>query len=191
MKHTGKLRFYLPLLLVGILLTTAGCTLTFKDFWRYFTDRERTQEKLENPTPEQSYETPEQNSTNMTEMEERTMDEINEYRRSKNLPVLVGDARIVEQARRHSQNMGNGTVPFSHQGFQERVNSSQIAYRSAAENVAKNLNHPDPVSTAVNGWIQSEGHRKNIEGNFDTTGVGIIKAADGTYYFTQIFILKQ
>ena len=85
--------------------------------------------------------------------------------------------------------MGQGTVPFSHQGFQERVSAVGIPYKSAAENVAYN-NYSDPATAAVEGWIASEGHRRNIEGHFDLTGIGVFRNEKGTYYLTQLFMLS-
>jgi len=43
----------------------------------------------------------------------------------------------------------------------------------------------------VQGWLKSPGHRKNIKGDFDVTGIGVSKNAQGDYYFTQIFIKRQ
>jgi len=42
----------------------------------------------------------------------------------------------------------------------------------------------------VNSWLNSSGHKKNIEGNYSHTGVGIAKNQYGTLYFTQIFVKK-
>jgi uncharacterized protein YkwD len=89
--------------------------------------------------------------------------------------------------------MASGQVPFSHQGFEERVRLStkSIPFRSAAENVAYNQGFSDPGRQAVQGWIKSSGHRKNMEGNFNLTGIGVSKNARGEYYFTQIFIRRR
>ena len=40
----------------------------------------------------------------------------------------------------------------------------------------------------MTGWLQSPGHRRNIEGDFDLTGIGIVRVAAGTYFFTQLFV---
>ncbi len=102
-------------------------------------------------------------------------------------------ARICEQSRLHSQAMASGQVPFSHNGFEARVKAigESIPYRSAAENVAYNQGYSNPDQQAVEGWIKSPGHRKNMEGQFDVTGIGITKNAKGEYYFTQIFIKRR
>jgi len=124
----------------------------------------------------------------LNDVEQKTFEEINNYRLSKGLQPLSLDRRIVEQARQHSQNMADKKVPFSHEGFEERVAAINIPRSYAAENVAYNQGYSDPAARAVEGWIQSQGHRRNIEGDFDLTGVGAVKSADGTWYFTQIFI---
>lgn len=123
-------------------------------------------------------------------LEQSIHQQINQYRQSRNLAPLTLDPRISERARIHSQNMASGRVPFSHEGFEQRVRAigRAIPYRQAAENVAYNKGYPDPGRQAVQGWIKSTGHRINIEGQYNLTGIGIVKNAKGEYYFTQIFI---
>jgi len=119
--------------------------------------------------------------------------QVNKYRQSQNLPPLQLDVRISEQAKAHSQAMANGKVPFSHQGFEQRVNAIEksIAYRSAGENVAYNQGYSDPATQAVQGWLKSPGHLKNIRGDFNLTGIGVVKNNKGQYYFTQVFIRSR
>lgn len=132
-------------------------------------------------------------SSQFANLEQSVHQQINRYRQSRNLPVLASDARINQQARLHSEAMANGRVPFSHDGFDQRVRaiSSTIRYRGASENVAYNQGYPKPDQQAVEGWLQSTGHRTNIEGNYDLTGIGVAKNAKGEYYFTQIFIKRR
>jgi uncharacterized protein YkwD len=40
---------------------------------------------------------------------------------------------------------------------------------------------------AVEGWINSPGHRKNLLCGCNWCGIGIYVAADGTVYLTQLF----
>lgn len=129
----------------------------------------------------------------MNSLEKSIYQQVNDYRKSLNLPPLILDDRISEQAKLHSQAMASGKVPFSHQGFEDRVNAiaKSISYRSAAENVAFNEGYNDPATQAVKGWLNSPGHRQNIEGDFDLTGVAVVKNAEGRYYFTQIFIRRS
>lgn len=134
-----------------------------------------------------------QSTTSLTSIEQTVHTQINDYRTKKGLPKLTLDERISNIARTHSQNMANGTVPFSHNGFSERVKaiSTMIPYSSSAENVAYNMGYSDPATKAVQGWLNSTGHRQNIEGNYNLTGIGVAKNAKGQYYFTQIFIRSR
>lgn len=125
-------------------------------------------------------------------LEQAAHDRVNAYRTQQNLPPLTLDPRISEVARQHSADMAAGRVAFGHDGFESRVQSiaRTIPYRSAAENVAYNQGYRDPVAQAVQGWINSPGHRVNMEGQFNLTGIGVTRTADGKYYFTQIFIRR-
>ncbi|MEQ9369593.1 MAG: CAP domain-containing protein [Coleofasciculus chthonoplastes F3-SA18-01] len=136
---------------------------------------------------------PQSNDGEFTNWEGLVHQQINQYRQSQNLPPLTLDASISKEARRHSQAMATGRVPLGHGGFEQRVRAiaQSMSYRQAAENVAYNQGYSDPATQAVQGWLKSPGHRKNIEGDFDVTGIGVSKNAKGDYYFTQIFIKRQ
>ncbi len=137
-------------------------------------------------------------SSSIADLEKATHEQINKYRVSKKLPPLSVDPRITQQARIHSENMASGKVKFSHDGFDGRAkailsegSANAIPYQSVAENVAYNMGFSDPVRNAVDGWIKSDGHRKNMEGQFNLTGIGIAKNAKGEYYFTQLFVRSR
>ncbi|MEJ1931630.1 CAP domain-containing protein [Nostoc sp. NIES-3756] len=123
-----------------------------------------------------------------TALEKAVFERINRYRAARRLPRLTLNARITQQARIHSRNMARGEVPFSHQGFEQRVNAIPLRYKSAAENVAFNRGYDDPANEAVIGWIDSPGHLKNIKGNYNMTGIGVATNAQGEVYLTQIFL---
>ena len=60
-----------------------------------------------------------------------------------------------------------------------------VTYRSAGENIAYGYATPAQV---VNGWMNSEGHRKNIlSASYTKIGVGSY-SANGVMYWSQIFI---
>jgi uncharacterized protein YkwD len=123
---------------------------------------------------------------------ERVHQQVNEYRKSLNLPPLVLNTEISQEAKQHSKNMAQNKVQFSHKGFERRIKAlNNISYRSAAENVGYNQGYQDPAKQAVEGWINSEGHRQNLTGNYNLTGIGIAKNQQEEYYFTQIFILEN
>lgn len=175
-------------MLVGMLVLTTGlssCSSSF-EFPSGATsslpsDNAPSSTVSQNPNPSQ-----------FATLEQSVYQQVNQYRQSRNLPPLKLDARISEQARLHSQEMASGRVPFSHQGFEGRVKAiaKSISYRRAGENVAYNQGFSNPGQQAVEGWIESTGHRENMEGNFDITGMGVAKNTRGEYYFTQIFIKR-
>ena len=142
------------------------------------------------PAPKNTNKKP--NTSRYAALEAEIHAKINQYRQSQNLPPLTLDPRISEQARIHSQAMASGKATFSHDGFEKRVDAiaKSIPYRSAGENLAYNQGYRKPVDQAVEGWLNSPGHYKNIVGDFDLTGVGVVKTPQGRYYFTQIFIRR-
>jgi uncharacterized protein YkwD len=129
---------------------------------------------------------------NTNDIEQSIFDKINQYRASKGLPALSRDARIDSQSKNHSQNMASGKVPFSHQGFDERVKGTGVTYKGAAENVAYNMGYSDPATQAVQGWLKSPGHLSNIQNrDYNQTGIGVATNSKGEVYFTQIFIRSK
>jgi uncharacterized protein YkwD len=57
------------------------------------------------------------------------------------------------------------------------------------ENIAYNQGYDDPSGFAVQRWMGSAMHRANIlNGQFTRTGIGVARAADGSIYFTQVFM---
>ncbi len=131
----------------------------------------------------------------MTKMESLALaahDRVNQYRESQNLPPLVFDDTIAEYAKLHSVQMAN-TQNMSHDGFKERAEKigKTIPYRGAAENLAYNQGYDRPDEMAVQGWIASPGHHRNMIGKYNLTGIGVAQNAKGEYYFTQLFIKER
>jgi len=84
--------------------------------------------------------------------------------------------------------MLTGKSPFGHDGFRQRIDliSSRLGkLHVAAENVASG---PMDAREVVDGWLHSPGHRRNIMGDFQLTGIGVAEAANGMIYFTEIFV---
>jgi uncharacterized protein YkwD len=124
-------------------------------------------------------------------MEQEILKYVNMHRDSMNLPPLKMDSIISKAALSHSTNMATGKIPLGHEGFEERMGVLLKVLKpanAAAENVADGKVDARQV---VNLWLHSPGHRKNIEGGYNITGIGIAKGNDGNLYFTQIFINKQ
>jgi uncharacterized protein YkwD len=124
-------------------------------------------------------------------LEQSIHNQVNRYRQAQNLPPLAFDQTISEQARAHSAAMAN-SGRISHNGFDGRAAAigQTITYSSVAENVASNQGYENPDNTAVKGWIKSPSHQRNMVGDFDLTGVGVVEQG-GSYYFTQIFLRKR
>lgn len=126
-------------------------------------------------------------------LEAATVAAVDAVREREGLGPLVPDPRAVEAARAHSRDMARGRF-LAHDSptrgsFVTRLNAAAVAHLKAAENVGKILRETDPVRAAVDGWMDSPGHRANIlTPAYDRTGVGIAVDDEGAYYFTQIFI---
>jgi uncharacterized protein YkwD len=125
-----------------------------------------------------------------TEQAEREVyGRVNSYRRSRGLPALALDRKMSQLAREHSRWMAS-RKNLTHRGSSRRFRKLQgdpTDLVSFAENVAYNLGHSNPAQVAVQGWLRSPGHHRNILRREDQlTGVGVAKARDGPWYFTQL-----
>ena len=127
-------------------------------------------------------------------IEREVVTRVNRYRKSEGLPALKADARVAEIARGHSRAMAAGRTGFGHGGFKGRSQAvdSRVPYKRVAENVARNSRDPREVpARAVERWVDSWGHRRNIEGPYAVTGVGAAIAPDGSIYLTQLFVAPR
>jgi uncharacterized protein YkwD len=111
---------------------------------------------------------------------------INAYRIEQGLSTLGNMDVIKAQAFGHTDYMiENDEV--SHANFHARranlVNA--VGATSVGENVAYAYSSAEAV---VNAWINSEGHRNVIEGNYDYFDISAEKDADGKWYYTNIFL---
>jgi uncharacterized protein YkwD len=130
------------------------------------------------------------NKVNMSTLNVDILKLINQHRRS----IGLGDLQMLDivntEAQQHSVDMVKGRTPFGHEGFEGRVADIRKEtgfIKGAAENVAYGQLTAEEV---VDGWLHSPGHKKNIEGDFNFTGIGTVQREDGVIYFTQIFIKK-
>ena len=125
-------------------------------------------------------------SGSMSADESHMIDLVNKDRADNGLKPLTFDAGLRAGALAHSQDMAKNNY-FSHtsptQGdFSTRVKAAGVKYSSAGENIAKY----GSVDQAEVGFMNSEGHRANILGNYTRVGIGIVNN-NGTYYITQWF----
>lgn len=130
------------------------------------------------------------NEINLAGIENDILYYINQYRKSAGKTELRMINAASSEAAKHSNAMASQSTGFGHTGFEIRVTniSRQIGpVSAAAENVAYGKLTAQQV---VNGWLKSPGHKKNIDGNYSLTGIGVAKDKKGVIFFTQIFLRK-
>lgn len=129
----------------------------------------------------------------LLQLEKQVFDLINLYRTKKGLAILQWSDAVYDPCLQLSTEMAQKTAPFSHEGFEKRIAQVTAALdlakprylAASAENIAFGDLTAEKV---VAGWIKSKGHKKNIEGDYTHSAVGIEKDANGILFFTQIFI---
>ncbi len=130
-------------------------------------------------------------------LERQIFEILNGERRSKGLPELEWNDDVAAVARLHSQNMAEEKF-FSHRGsdgsmVDDRADRLGLgAWRTIGENIAYMRGYDDPAALAVEKWMESTAHRKNLLGpNWKESAVGVAVTEDGTYYMTQVFLLRK
>ena len=116
-------------------------------------------------------------------------DLINEYRVSQGLTSLQIINHISFKSEEHNEYMIANNV-VNHDQFAERSQNiiEVLGAVKVNENVAYNFVSP---SSALNAWLNSPGHKANIEGDFTHFGISIRENnTTGKKYFTNIFIKK-
>jgi uncharacterized protein YkwD len=99
---------------------------------------------------------------------------VNDARAAKGCKALVIDDRITTAAQAHSTDMATSNY-FSHtsedgRSFAQRMRDAGYP-NPGGENIAKGYRTPEQV---MQGWMNSTGHRENIENcSFTTMGVGL------------------
>jgi uncharacterized protein YkwD len=128
-----------------------------------------------------------QDGGNYDDMEKDILHYVNADRESKGLKPLKLNSFESSVASEHSKNMASGKTPFGHKGMDARIKkiSKELGPLSqAGENVAVGQMTAREV---VEGWLNSPGHKRNIEGDFTLTGIGYAKDKSGAIFFTEIF----
>ena len=110
----------------------------------------------------------------------------NEARAREKKPPLVLNDLLMKAARDHAANMVKQNL-MSHdldgKNASDRVKALGYEYAALAENIAMGQMSPADV---LKMWMNSEGHRTNILGEFTEIGVAQVKAAKG-YAYVQVF----
>lgn len=117
---------------------------------------------------------------------------INGIRTQHHRVALTRNPLLDRAARGHARDMATRRY-FSHdtpEGLNpvDRIQRAGASdFTLAAENVGMTTKG-NPNHEIVQGWMHSPMHRENVLAPaFNASGVGIARAADGTYYYTQVY----
>jgi uncharacterized protein YkwD len=116
-------------------------------------------------------------------------------------PKLVRNGELDRIARIRSDAMAKGVDPFAHEDSKGRPAATDMMrerispYGAFGENIMYDYHSLAPFNperfakTAVEGWLNSPGHRANIlSPYFDRSGIGVAVTNGGMAYATQVFM---
>lgn len=112
---------------------------------------------------------------------------VNRERAKERIAPLTLDVKLSEVARLKSQDMKDQKyfdhISPTYGSPAAMMTQFDISYTAVGENIAQGYSTPQAV---VEGWMNSEGHRRNImDANYTHIGIGHV--ADG-HYWTQMFM---
>ncbi len=126
-------------------------------------------------------------------LEQSVFAAVNQQRRKRRLPDFRWSGPVALEARRHSRRM-LAMKYFSHDDPEfgdpgARLARAGIHWRSCGENIYEEQGFDDPVGSAVQSWLHSSGHRRNmLARSFDHSGVGVAIGSGREYMITQMFV---
>jgi uncharacterized protein YkwD len=119
---------------------------------------------------------------------------INSRRQRSRLRQLAWDDDVAKMARRYSEEMARGNF-FSHHDRRGRSvadraeNFGLRGWTMIGENLFFCEGFDEISNLAVNGWLKSSTHKKNmLNSQWTTTGIGIASNRSGRIYITQVFL---
>jgi uncharacterized protein YkwD len=129
----------------------------------------------------------------LRKLEAHLASDVNAFRESLQLIPMERRADLDAVARAHSEDMARRHY-FSHvtpEGWNwvDRLRHAGITgFAMAGENVGL-TDQSDPDDRILQAWEHSPPHRKNLTARpYNATGVGIARAANGTLYYTQLYL---
>jgi uncharacterized protein YkwD len=134
-----------------------------------------------------------ENGAELRDLEKQVYRKANEARRKNQVPNLSWNDAVASESRRHAQNMSARHF-FAHEDPQKgelstRLDAAGIEWNRCAENIYQEKGLDDPAEDAIQSWLKSPGHRKNmLDPGFSETGIGIAVGRDGAIYIVQEFI---
>ncbi len=116
------------------------------------------------------------------------LERINNHRINLGLNPLNNLTVIKSVAYTHTDYMVS-VNEVNHDNFFQRKNS--LVQNAAATKVSENVAYAySSAEAVVNAWINSEGHRANIEGDFTDFEISAEQNEEGKWYYTNIFIKR-
>ena len=116
---------------------------------------------------------------------EQILELVNQHRKSIGKEMLTRSFEADKVALFHTNYMiEQGEI--SHDNFYKRMEELRdlVNAKAVAENVAFGYASGESV---MEGWLNSPGHKANIEGDFTHVGILAITDEDGKYYYMQLF----
>ena len=116
---------------------------------------------------------------------------INNKRLENNLPEFELDEKLLNVARLKANDIVENNY-FSHisptyGSLYEMLTNYNISYSRASENIARNLN----CDNAISSFMKSDSHKSNIlSENFNYTGIAVVNSTQYGKIFVQIFVAK-
>ncbi|KAF8820457.1 hypothetical protein IE077_003158 [Cardiosporidium cionae] len=114
------------------------------------------------------------------------LDYTNHYRKLHSLRLLEWSQDLMKIGIEHCENMADLKVPVGHDGVAERFKKYPFTASRSGENVAFMQGIYEIAKTAVDGWIHSPGHEKNLRGDYTLCGISI-SSKSSRFYLTQLF----
>ncbi len=118
---------------------------------------------------------------------------VNRYRAENHLIPLERRADLDAVALAHSRDMARRRY-LSHESpeganWVDRLARARVeGFALAGENVGL-TNRGDPNAEILRGWVLSKIHRDNLLARpYNATGIGVARGADGTLYYTQLYL---
>jgi len=130
----------------------------------------------------------------LTLLERQVFQYVNQERRAHQIPELTWSAPLALEARKHAVRLAQQRL-LSHEDplrghIDKRLEQAGVPWRRCAENLYES-NYPDPAKDAVQAWLRSSGHRRNLmDAELSDTGVGASRRSDGGIIIVQEYVLR-
>jgi uncharacterized protein YkwD len=112
-------------------------------------------------------------SVDVAALEADVLDLVNRYRFKLGLETLQPHEEIAAVARERSQQVADGHS-FDHVGFRVRAEkvANHVKYWGISENLYRATGGSEFAERALRTWLESPSHKKNLDGNYQLTGIG-------------------